>query len=75
LCRLSCPFQESGHFGLVYRPGQLALVGHQMLNTSLAVCRSNRITGDDYTVYSSISQPRTLYSGLFARKVFSPTSC
>ena len=41
----------------------------------LAVCRSNRITGHNYTVCGSAPQLHTICSGLFARKVFSPTNC
>ena len=41
----------------------------------LAGCRSNRITGDNSTVYSGIPRSYTIYSSLFAQKVFSPTDC
>ena len=46
-----------------------------LIRNALAVCRSNRITGYNYTVYSSTLQLRTICGRLFAHKVFSPTNC
>lgn len=41
----------------------------------LAACRSNRIMGNYYAIYRGILSLCTIYSGLFARKAFSPTDC